>query len=182
MEIPKKFHNSLSESPFEECGICSRNLRDNNLAYLIEKAFRQFPDDGGKQLLFEIAVCHDCARSMRSQLSQESRKAVNQFFYHEFMARLEQLREADDDYLMNHCLLTGKPLENMGEYQIYAHCQGNNMADRGAAYILSGDVIERIQDLLSEETRDELRKFSDDHLGTPPEIQKILDRSPIFTI
>lgn len=119
---------------------------------------------------------------MRTQLSKESRKAVNEFFYQEFMTRLQELRDADDKYLMEHCLLSGKPLNEMQEYQIYAHCQGNLMAERGSSYILSDEVIERIQDLLSEETRDQLRKFSDDHLGTPPELQQILDRSPILTI
>ena len=182
MKIPGKFHNSLTENAFKECGICERDLREHNLAYLIEKAYRRFPDNGGEELLFEIAVCHDCARNMRTQLSRESRKAVNEFFYKEFMTRLQELRDADDEYLMSHCLLSGKPLGDMSEYQIYAHCQGDRMADHGAAYILSGEVIERIQELLSEETRDQLRKFSDDHLGTPPEIQKILDRSPILTI
>lgn len=182
MDIPLNFHNSLSEKPFQECGICNRNLRDNNLAYLIEKAFRRFPENGGEELLFEIAVCHGCASEMRTQLSEDSRSAVNQFFYNEFMTRLQELRNADDDYLMSHCMITGKPLQEMQEYQIYAHCQGNMMADHGAAYILSGEVIEQIQELLSEETRDQLSKFNDDHLGTPPEIQKILDRSPIFSI
>lgn len=182
MQIPDKFHNTLTEKAFADCGICGRDLREHNLAYLIEKAYRRFPDNRAEELLFEIAVCHDCARNMRTQLSQESRKAVNEFFYHEFMTRLQELREADDEYLMNHCLLSGKPLEEMNEYQIYAHCQGDHMADHGAAYILSDEVIEQIQELLSEETRDQLHRFSDDHLGTPPEIQKILDRSPILTI
>jgi hypothetical protein len=182
LEIPEKFHNSLTEQAFKDCGICSRDLRENDLAYLIEKAYRRFPENGGEELLFEIAVCHDCARSMRTQLSQDSRKAVNEFFYREFMTRLQELRDADDDYLMAHCLLSGKPMDQMKEYQIYAHCKGNHMADHGAAYILSDEVIESIQELLSDETRDQLRKFSDDHLGTPPELQKILDRSPILTI
>ncbi len=182
MKIPSKFYNTLTEKAFQECGICGNNLHANNLAYLIEKAYRRFPNEGGEELLFEIAVCHACARDMRTQLSEDSRKAVNNFFYQEFMARLKELRDADDEYLMSHCMLTGKPLAEMSEYQIYAHCQGSGMADHGAAYILSGEVVERIQNLLSEETKDQMRKFSDDHLGTPPEIQKILDRSPILTI
>lgn len=182
MEIPEKFNNTLTEKPFSDCGICGRDLHSNNLAYLIEKAYRRFPENGGEELLFEIAVCHDCARNMRTQLSKESRKAVNEFFYQEFMTRLQELREADDEYLLSHCLLSGKPLAEMKEYQIYAHCQGAGMADHGASYILSDEVIEQIQNLLSDETRDQLRKFSDDHLGTPPELQKILDRSPLLTI
>ena len=182
MEIPNKFYNTLTDKAFTSCGVCGRDLRKHNLAYLIEKAYRRFPNNGGEELLFEIAVCHDCAREMRTQLSQESRKAVNDFFYKEFMTRVQELSDADDGYLMSHCLLSGKPLEEMNEYQIYAHCRGNQMANHGAVYVLSDEVIENIQELLSDETRDQLRQFSDDHLGTPPEIQKILDRSPLLTI
>ena len=182
LNIPNKFHNSLTEKPFKDCNICHRDLEKENLAYLIEKAYRRFPENGAEELLFEIAICHECAQEMRSQLSKESRAAVNRFFYNEFMARVQELKDADDEYLLSHCIVSGDSLESTEEYQIYAHCKGSQMADHGAAYLLSGKVIEKIQSLLSKETKDQLGRFSDDHLGTPPEFREILDRSPMLTI
>lgn len=146
---------------------------DHHLDYVVEKAFRRFPDEMGEELLFEMAVCMDCAMDMRKQLSQESRQSVQSFFLEKVEERRQQNQSFSREELMNQCLLTGEPLNELQEYQIYAHCRGEHLSPMGGAYMLGGPVIEQIQDMLSKKTRDELQRFADENLGGPPELRKL---------
>lgn len=182
MKIPEKFHNSLKDQPFTHCKMCEKELIDSKEGYLIEKAFRRFPENNGEELIFEIAICMDCAMKMRAQLSRESIKNVNRYFQERTQERSAEMGRFSEDELMNTCLLSGRPIEDTEEYQLYAHCRGGEISPMGGFYMLSGEVIEEIQDVLSPETKDELNRFSDDHLGTPPELQKLFSRGHLVTV
>ncbi len=178
MKIPEKFHNSLEEAPFKTCNNCQKELINSNSEYLIEKAYKQFGQFEAEELLFEIAICMDCANTMRGSLSKESKNAVENFFMEKSMARKNQ---AGIDP-MAECLLTGKPLTEMEEYQIYAYCQGDSIAMHGGYYVLSDDIIEAIQSLLSAETKEELQRFTDEHTGMPPELKKLFSQGDLLLI
>ena len=173
MKIPEKFHNSLENQRFTHCKICDKELIQNEESYLIEKAYRRFPETGGEELLFEVAICMDCSTNMRNQLSKESLERISSFFQERALQRREALSNLSKDELMETCLLSGQKIEEMENYQIYAHCRGDKIAPTGGVYMLGDTIIEEIQDLLSAETRDALNRFSDDHLGTPPELRKL---------
>lgn len=184
MKIPEKFNNSLEEKPFSHCKLCDKELLESNSEYLIEKAYKRFPEGGGEELLFEIAICLECAMNMRSTLSKQSLANVQQFFFKKGMERRQQLVDPESfaENPLRECLLSGKPFEETREYQIYAHCRGGDISMDGGYYMLSDEIIEEMQSLLSKETRDELERFSDDNLGVPPELKKLFSRGDLITI
>lgn len=181
MKIPDKFNNSLEEKPFDHCKMCNKSLLEDNTEYLIEKAYRKFPDNNGEELLFEIAICMECAIKMRSELSKESIQNINRFFAEKTMERQQQIMEQGPSYdPLNECLLSGKKMDAIQQYQIYAHCRnGELMIDRGY-YMLSDDIIEQIQNLLSKKTREELERFSDENLGVPPELKHLFGKGDLI--
>ena len=182
MKIPEKFHNSLSEKNFIECSICKADLSHPNTEYLIEKAYKRFAGNLGEELLFEVAVCFDCASHMRGELSKESLANIQEFFAKKSMEQKLANATPDPSVLLDQCLLSGKDLDSMKEYQIYAHCRGGELADPHSYYMLSDDIIENIQELLSDHTRDQLQKFSDDNVGMPPELRKLFSRGDLVTL
>lgn len=161
--------------------MCDKELLNSNSSYIIEKAFRRFPNHG-EELIFEVAICTECAGNMRATLSWESLEKVTQFFAQKASLRKAELTKLSPDELLQTCLLSGRPLAEMEEYQVYAHCEGNNIAPMGGYYLLSGQIMEEIHDALSTQTKDELQRFSDDNLGTPPELQKLFSRGDILVI
>lgn len=179
MNIPEKFHNSLTDQPFQTCKICERDFMEHQLDYVIEKAYRKFPGDMGEELLFEMAICLDCAGKMRKQLSEESKEAVQKFFMERARARQKENLSRED--LMHQCLLSGDPLEDLEEYQIYAHCRGDRISPYGGTYLLGGPILEQMQALLSKKTRDELERFSEENLGGPPELRKLFSGSDLVS-
>lgn len=56
LDIPSKFDNSILEKKFSNCSVCNADLTSTNAEYLIEKAYKRFPNNMGEELLFEIAV------------------------------------------------------------------------------------------------------------------------------
>ncbi len=184
LDIPQKFNNSLTEHPFEHCKMCKKELLESESEYIIEKAYRKFVDDKGEQLLFEVAICLECASGMRSTLSKESVSNIQGFFFKKAMER-KVTRSNSENFTedpLGECLLNGKLIEDMEEYQIYAHCKGRKIAAQGGYYLLSDDIIETIQSLLSKETKDELQRFSDENFGIPPELQELFSRGDLIAL
>lgn len=184
MKIPSKFHNSLEEQPFSHCHICDKSLLEDDQEYLIEKAYRKFPNGHGEELLFEIAICIDCAMKMRTTLSKESLENIERFVLSKGLENQQhpERRERLMEDPLQQCLLSGKPLEQVEQYQIYAHCQGDHIAQNGGFYMLSDDILEEMQGLLSKQTRDELNRFSNDNFGIPPELRKLFGSGDLITL
>lgn len=179
MKIPEKFDNSLIEGKFIECSVCQADLSSPDTEYLIEKAYRRFPDNLGEELLFEVAVCFDCASRMRGELSKESLQNIQAYFQEKSMEQKLANPNPDPTILLDQCLLSGKNIHDTKEYQVYAHCRGGDLADPFSYYMLSDDTIEAIQELLSDHTREQLRKFSDDNTGMPPELKKLFSNGDL---
>lgn len=182
LEIPEKFNNSLSDHKFANCSVCQADLSIPDTEYLIEKAYRRFPDNHGEELIFEVAVCFSCAAKMRGELSKESLKNIQSFFEQKGMEQRMANPHASPSDLLHKCLLSGKDLQQMQEYQIYAHCKSGELAAPNSYYMLSDDMIEAIQELLSDHTREQLEKFSDDNIGMPPELRKLFSQGDLLVI
>lgn len=182
MHIPQKFNNSLSDKHFANCSVCQADLTLPETEYLIEKAYRRFPDNHGEELIFEVAVCFNCASKMRGELSKESLENIQAFFEQKGMEQRVANPNATPEDLLHKCLLSGKDFQQMKEYQVYAHCKSGELAAPNSYYMLSDDMIEAIQDLLSDHTRDQLQKFSDDNIGMPPELRKLFSQGDLLVI
>ncbi len=174
MKIPEKFHNSLTEQPFANCILCDKNLLDG-AEYLIEKVYRRFPENGGEELIHEIAVCTDCAGNMRGELSEESKQKMEIFMWQKQMEQLQRGRP-NPDTLLEKCFFTEKEITETDGYHVFAHCRGAELTSDFTYFTLSQDIIEEMQDLLSQKTKDELRRFTEENTGLPPELADLFQR------
>lgn len=179
IRIPKPFHSFATGKPFKTCITCEKNLLKTGTQYLIEKAIVKYPDSPATDVIFEYAMCLECAEKMRQTLSRASVARIDQFFAErtDLVSRREALLqkgEPDLDDWLQTCIVTGKPVTEVTEYQIYAHCNGQDMFYEYAPYMLSGEAIDEIQELLSPETKEVLDDFIDDYFGLPPELKELI--------
>ncbi len=179
LKIPKKFHNSLEERPFVQCSICDRPF-DEQSEYMIEKAYKR-ADNGGEQLIFEYAICRSCAEDLRRSLSQESLQAIQNYFKERVQQQAHHNPALLDDQI-EQCMISGKALNDCSEYQIYAHCRGSQLMPMEGMYMISGEIVEEIQELLSKSTRDELNRFMQENLGGPPELRELFSGDRVLLL
>ena len=186
-DIPADFHSFTTKKAFERCISCDVRLLENNTEYLIEKAVRRYPDFGTQDVIFEYAMCLNCAGRMRQELSASSLRNIENFFEQRvdlYGRRQEMLYE----YGLNHqawldrCLVTGQPRSDLQEYQIYGHCQGNRFLFSYMPYLISHEAMETMSDLLSEKTRGEIDRFVDDNFGLPPELKQPIKDHPLVLL
>ena len=70
--IPSFFHAYDTGAPFRSCQVCERDLMTYTKPYVIEKAIRRYPKFDTEDVIFEYAICMDCAEEQRKQMSKES--------------------------------------------------------------------------------------------------------------
>lgn len=148
---------------------------------------RRYPEYASKDVIFEYAMCMTCAEKMRQELSKESLARIQDFMQHNsrLMEQSQRLISENnwkvDDWISN-CAINGASIEEQEEYQLFAHCRGNQMILSVMPYMVSGAAVEQMAELLSTKTRDELNRFIDDNFGIPPELKKHLKDQPIMFI
>lgn len=182
--IPRVFRQVSGES-FQSCLICHRDLVKSGSDYLIEKAVRNYPEVGHTEVIFEYAMCFECAMNMRDELSEESRFRIDQYFAENMNreARRNRLESNERNHVsrwLSHCLVKNTPVKVSREYSLYAHCRGNQMIYSELPYALSGEVLDEVMQLLSNKSLDILDDFLGKHFGGPPEVREILKRRPIL--
>lgn len=175
-EIPKQFYDTVEEKPIEQCLMCQKNLYNGFEPYLIEKAFRK------SEAVFEYAICLNCAAKSREQMSKESRERVEEYMKNNMPAREEIMEQKTDneEEWMGKCLISGKSKDDCEEYQIFGLFIGNHMISNEFPYMIGGEVLDEIQELLSPETRDELDRFKDEFFDIPPELQELFKDSKVL--
>ncbi len=182
--IPKDFHELDNDDFIKECKVCQKHLPENDNQYLLEKAVKRFPDIEARETVFEYAICLECAGSKRDSLSKESKQKIQDYFTSdEIQSRsfdIFQRAVFSGQRPMDYCMITGKSIQEVKEYQIIAHCKGNSLFPGTEALMISGEGLEVISGLLSESTKDELDRFKDEHFGVPPEFEKILNPTDLI--
>ncbi len=166
--LPESLFSSDSHKPFHECLICNRYLLMEGTQYLIEKAFR------GLEIVFEYAICTRCFSEVAAGFSEDSRQKVDEYYADrvDLVGRrrfLMQRYPLNLEEWISQCLVTGLPRQTYTEYNVVVECDGNNLLFAYSPFLISGDALEEIYDLLSEHTRAELGGFMEHYLGLPPE-------------
>lgn len=186
-EIPKIFRSHTTGAYLDRCIACDTYLLAGGILYFIEKAIRKYPGYTAADTLFEYAMCVDCAMKMRQELSKISLERIEQYFeqrvdvWDRYQA-LTSKEETNPHQWLSECLITGKPADELSEYQIYAQCEGKSLVESGMPYLLSGEVLDEISDLLSEKSMGEINRFIDEHFGLPPELKKPLKDQPFLLL
>lgn len=169
-DIPDQFYNEDSKAPFMECVVCNEDLNDR--VYFIEKAYKRYPGETKHQVIFEYAICQSCAEKKNSELSEESKNNLVDFMNDKLLARMET--GIEEDSKENECLVSGNALDECDEYVTYGQFRGHKMLIGMFPYALSGQVLDEVADLLSEQTLGEIDDFIGNHFSGPPEFRALL--------
>lgn len=174
--IDKVFFPFDSNEPFRSCTMCKVKFEEDT-DFLVEKAVK------GTDVIFEIAMCLPCAENMRKQLSTDSVKRIEEYMaVVNFEERAEYFLENQSDNVQDFigkCIVTGEPINQNEEHQIYAYCQGGEMIYSALPYAISGAVMEEVQELLSPETKQEMDDFMDQYL-IPDDLRDLLKGRPVL--
>lgn len=174
--IPKEFHSFSSKNLFEKCIECDKYLLEDGTEYFIEKAVKKYPGFDAFDVIFEYAICADCAHKMRLRMSKESMQRMELFFAENInmQDRIDviQTNPNNPEAWTDKCMVNGSTKKDLNEFQLYAHCNGKHLTLKHMPYLISGEVIEQIGHLLSAETIDELNDFTNNHFGPPPELEE----------
>ena len=179
--MPEVFYSVQKEAPFDRCLMCNTALLDEGVGYMIEKIYK------GTEVIVEHAICLKCCLSKREDLSRESCTRIDQYLeqYIDMTRRhleMQKSEQADAASWISNCIVTGKHIDQVDEYQIYAHCDGEHLLFSGYPFMISAEVLSQLQKLLSQKTRDVMNDFIGDYHGLPGEFTDIYDNSPMFLL
>ena len=156
---------------YRRCVRCDAAIDGPDQLHYVERALR----DG--EPMFEFALCQACVREVGDELSDESMLRLGSFLlaHLDVDDRQERLEDADDaGPLVDRCLLSRRPRTELQEFQVWAWCRGPALvADAFAPAVVSGSMMEQLASGLSRQTRDSMDGFIRDHLGLPPELNKL---------
>lgn len=178
-EIPPTFWSDLTNQPFENCISCECELLNGEKEYVIEKAFQSTEVEGVVSTVFEYAMCMPCAEKMRGQLSVQSLQNITQFHeehmnFEERRTRLESEELNLEDWI-GECIVNERPHKLGEEYQIYAQCIGKHFLYTDMPFMVSGEALEEMIGLISNETKEELDDFMNNLTSGPPEFKELLE-------
>ncbi len=162
--IPEVFWSFEKDEPFSHCLVCSENLLVEGKNYFVEKAFNK------GEVIFEYAMCLKCRDELSEELSLQSRRLIENYFaeHIDLETRRERLLEKQNleiDHWLGHCIVKNKPIKTDSEYQVFAQCIGKEMIYAYAPYAVSGEAIDDVIELLSDETLGILGDFTDKYFG-----------------
>jgi ribosomal protein L40E len=175
--IPPAFYADDTEAPFEECLVCEQTLRDGATEYVIEKGYRSFAAYDVKETVFGYALCMRCHATLSRSFSAESKRRCQAYLseHVDLQARTKALFDEDSvdpDRWTQRCIVHGTRKEHLEEYQVLAHCHGEDLLLTHLPFLIGGPAIDELVQRLSNETIDELGGFRDEHFGLPPELKR----------
>ena len=168
-QIPEEFYSFETKTPFEYCIECGKYLLEEGTEYLIEKAIKNYEGFSAQDVIFDYAICMDCADDLRKQISKQSWESMLQYFQ-ENMDVGERLgmggRSSKES--LSRCIIKKKKIEECGVYQVFAHCNGRRIDKADPPYVISDEVMEELMPILSDVTIDEMNGFFDKHFSPDP--------------
>lgn len=174
-DIPKEFYSASTGDLFDKCIDCEKSLLENDSEYLIEKAIKNYPGYKAQDTLFDYAICMDCAKGIHAKMSTGSLASIQKYFSENLnvKARIENSKAKDLEPLTQSCMIKGTNRNETNEFQLYAHCIGNKIFMGNPPYLICGEVMEEVMELLSKETKDELGGFFKKHFSPDPDLFEI---------
>lgn len=186
ISIPKEFYSLSTGSLFDRCIDCDRYLLDENEEYFIEKAIKKYPGFKAQDVIFEYAICINCAERMRNEMSTDSLQSIEAYMIEntDVARRMEVVQANPNNPIawMDECLIKGIPQTEVTEFQIYAHCQGDKLNLMQMPYMVSSVALDEISQLLSDKTLDQFNDFMDKNFGPPPELEEPLPNRRIILV
>lgn len=178
--IPPVFYSTDTEAPFEECLVCERALLDGTTDYVIEKGYRTFDAYDVRETVFGYALCMPCHDTISQSFSEASKHRCQSYLQQRINLRERSLafldQGSDDPNLdpsrwIDHCIVHETPRDELGEYQLLAHCHKDDLLLTHLPLMIGGRAVGELVQRLSNETLDELGGFRDEYFGIPPELK-----------
>lgn len=176
--IPEVFYSFDTGEPFAECSLCGKPLAGTENDYLVEKAVKNYPG-GTTDIIFEYACCADCYRKIHGKISKESQVAMLKAA-DKYAGRLAVNLGLPGPPEPEKCCYSDKPLSECSEYQFFGIFSGNKKYSIINTCAISDDIIEEIQESLSEKTREELDDFTKQISPDFPVGEEIIKFRPIL--
>jgi len=176
LKIPNDFHSDTDEQPFVNCKVCDRDLTNEKVPYSVEKAFKRTPE-GEDVTLFEIAICLPCAEEQAQKMSQESQQYLAKMMGNQEIME-KRGKRWDTDWRKNWkeaCLFTDAPIQQNDEYHIVGQFKGGKLMQYQTPFVIGQEFIEKVQENLSVETKEEMDDFGDQFLGPDPRIKALME-------
>lgn len=169
LTIPPTFYSFETGAPFERCISCEKYLLNDDTEYLIEKAMKSYEGYKAKDVIFDYAICMDCAEKMRKKISKHSWNHIMRYFEENIDVNFRnQLLKEEPTESLSYCLLKKTPINDCREYQLHAHCKGSKLFMNNPPYMISGAVMDELMPKLSKETVDEMNGFFKKHFSPDP--------------
>nr|WP_319398047.1 hypothetical protein [uncultured Carboxylicivirga sp.] len=185
--IPEIFHSSNSKTPFTHCKVCNKDIILSGEPYIIEKAFGQDLVKGKRDMIFEVAYCMNCVQEINESLSEESREKIQSYFTSKTDidkrdAELKKYELFETDIWLQNCIVKNKSIDEIDEFQIYALCYADQMLFHKAPYMVCGEAIDEVMDLLSNKSLDILNDLMSDIIDLPPQYDELFKtkRTPLI--
>ena len=184
-DIPNEFHQDGEGKPFQKCTFCSQDLVNSGAPYMIEKSYKRVPQEEKALTVFEYAICMSCNIEKMNAMSKESVAKI-QAYMQENILMLEEVmedeRQKSFEEKTSNCVVTRKSIDELEEFNMVGQFVGDKMILREFPVVISAEIGEEIQGLLSAQTRDELDNFMDTVNGVPPELKELFKstRRPVL--
>lgn len=178
--IPQRYQRTFEERPFEACDFCAKPLLEAGTRYTITKVHVE------GELRQELAICLDCTAILEQGYSEQSRRAT-QWLLFDFApgTRLRAAMREDGDpieRMTRSCLLCDTLREEALTFVEYAACEGGEIVYQSNPFLICETCLLRINDLLSDQTKEAWRRFWDDHFGFPTPGAPALAREYYFLL
>lgn len=170
-EIPDEFYSDLDKKPFCNCTFCGQDLT-SEVSYIVEKSIKINPNNHTKNTVFEYAICLDCNKRKMEAMSVESIQNIQNYMASNFVME-EWSEHTNPSNPFEKCLVTGTPIAELDEYNIVGQFIGDKMVLGQFPVLISPSIGEEIQELLSQETKDEFDDFMDTITNVPPELKAL---------
>jgi len=151
-EFPKQLLSIETDTPFTHCVQCDCILLQEGLIYAIEKVIQQ------DEVVYEYALCEKCMYSIYDELSEESRKEMQNYMSEKITAPGS----------FDHCSICQTPTPELPSYNQMAYLEGRELCDPSFPIISCEDCLSPLQDKISKTTRDRLDRFKHENFPDPP--------------
>lgn len=170
-DIPITLYSEDTKKPHLQCKVCGIDLHAVH-NYGIQKVYKNYPNQTEPQVLFDFALCMPCMENAKAELSLESRERIDLFMQEKMTYLAYSGLKPSDRYQNHQCTLSGQDLTETDNYQIIAICEGGKLVD--SPIYISDVILDKIQELLSAKSKDELDRFTENNLDWPPELKSLI--------
>ena len=187
IEIPQQFYSDAEGKVFENCQVCDKYLLGDGTSYVIEKAYKNYKGYDFNSTLFEYAICLDCHSDVQKRMSEESLQNLQRYYIEVMAAKGNQpiVINVNDFRLsdwLSKCFFTGDKVSGMSEYQTIAQFNGTKMVLNTPPMIVGESAMEKMSELLSDKTIDEMNGFKKQFFPPDPEVEEIISGKKLLII